>query len=182
MTPSIALLLSEGGGGFNPLDLSGAGGYFWTLVIFLAALVPIWTLVMGPVTRGLIARDAQAADAIASAEKASREAVSAKNEVESRLREAELEATKLIDAARARAETVERQLKDQAAKDAAAMLERAKSEIRGEQDRAISAIRREVVDLSLHAAGQVLHRKVDAQDDRRLVEELVSGASKGGRT
>lgn len=180
MTPTMALLLSEEGG-FNPLSLSGAGGFFWTLVIFVAAAIPIWIVVMGPITRALLARDAKATDAIASAEKASREAENAKNAVVSKLREAELEATKLLDAARGRAEAVERQLKDQASKDAAAMLERAKSEIRGEQDRAISAIRREVVDLSLHAAGQVLHKKVDGTDDRRLVEELVSGASKGGR-
>jgi len=182
MTNAIALLVSESGGGFNPLSLNDGGGLFWTVVIFLVALVPIWKMVMGPITRAMEERDDKLASAIVSAEKASREAESAKNEVVGRLREAELEAAKLLDAARGRAETVERQLKDQAAKEAAAMLERAKSEIRGEQDRAISAIRREVVDLSLHAAGQVLHRKVDAQDDRRLVEELVSGASKGGRT
>jgi len=181
MTPSFALFVSEGGGGFNPLDLSGAGGFFWTLVIFLAALIPIWIIVMGPVTKALLARDAKAAEAIASAEKASRDAESARAAVDSKLREAQLEATKLVDAARGRAEVVERQLKEAAARDAAAMLERAKSEIRGEQERAIATIRREVVDVSLNAAGKVLQRKVDGQDDRRLVEELVTSASKGGR-
>jgi F-type H+-transporting ATPase subunit b len=62
----------------------------------------------------------------------------------------------------------------QADKESAALLERARAEIRNEQDKAIAQIRKQVVDLSLAAAGQVLKRRVDASDDRRLVEELVS--------
>lgn len=181
MTPTLAFLASEGGGGFNPLDLHGIGGFFWTLVIFVVAVIPIWIVVMGPVTKALLARDAKASEAIASAEKASRDALDAKAAVENKLRAAEAEAAKIVDAARGRGEAVERQLKEQAARDAAAMLDRAKAEIRGEQERAIATIRREVVDVSLNAAGKVLARKVDGQDDRRLVEELVSTAAKGGR-
>ena len=59
------------------------------------------------------------------------------------------------------------------------MLERAKSEIRNEEAKALSAIRREVVDVSMSAAGQVLKRKVDSADDKRLVEELVAASAKG---
>ena len=164
------------GGGFNPLDLAQGGGLFWTLVIFLVALPFIWKMVMGPITRNLEARDDKVAQAILSAEKASRDAEAARVAVESKLKEAQVEAGKLVEAARARAETLERQLKDDAGKQAAALLERAKAEIRNEQEKALTAIRREVVDVSLAAAGQVLKRKVDANDDRRLVEELVSAA------
>jgi F-type H+-transporting ATPase subunit b len=174
--PTI-LLLSEGTG-FNPLDLSGIGGTFWTLIIFGVALVPIWKMVMGPVTRALEARDEKAASAIAAAERASQEAETARAAVEGQLREARLEAAKIVDAARGRAEAVERELKDQAGREAQALLQRAKAEIKTEQDKALSAIRQQVVDVSLHAAGQVLKRRVDTSDDRRLVEELVAGAAK----
>lgn len=181
MTYAIALLSSEGGG-FNPLDLNASGGLFWTVVIFLVSLPFIWKMVMGPITKALEARDEQAASAIAAAEKASREAADANAAVQSKLREAQLEAGKLVDAARARAEVVERQLKDDAQKAATAMVERAKAEIKNEEAKALSAIRREVVDVSMNAAGQVLKRKVDGADDRRLVEELVTAAGKGERT
>lgn len=181
MSLPIALFVAAEGG-FNPLDLSQGGGLFWTIVIFAVALLPIWKMVMGPITRALEARDEKAASAIASAEKASRDAESARQAVEAKLREAQVEAAKLVEAARARAETVERQLKDDAAKQAASMLERAKLEIRNEQEKALSAIRREVVDVTIQAAGQVLKRKVDAADDRRLVEELVAAASKDARS
>ena len=181
MSLPIALLL-ESEGGFNPLDLSQGGGLFWTVVIFAVALVPIWKMVMGPITRGMEARDEKVTQAIQAAEKASRDAEASRQAVEAKLREAQMEAGKLVDAARARAEAVERTLKDDASKQAAALLDRARTEIRGEQEKAIAAIRREVVDVSMQAAGAVLSRKVDTNDDRKLVEELVSAASaKGSR-
>ena len=173
------LLLSEGGGGFNPLDLSGIGGTFWTLLIFAVALVPIWKMVMGPVTRALEERDAKAAAGLLAAQQASAAAEAARAEVDSRLREAQLEAAKIVDSARGRAEVVERELKDTAGREAQALLARAKSEIRAEQDKALAAIRTQVVEVSMNAASQVLKRKVDSNDDRRLVEELVAGAAKG---
>jgi F-type H+-transporting ATPase subunit b len=175
------LLLSAEGGGFNPLDLSGIGGTFWTLVIFAVALVPIWKFVMGPVTRALEARDDKVASAIASAERASKDAEAARAAVEANLREAQVEAGRIVDAARSRAESLERELKDQAGREAQALLTRAKAEIRAEEDKALAAIRAQVVDVSLHAAAKVLGRKADASDDRRLVEELVSGAGSGKR-
>ena len=51
---------------------------------------------------------------------------------------------------------------------------RALTEMQAEQEKALAAIRGEVVDLSLNAASQVLGRRVDSDDDRRLVQELVS--------
>ncbi len=172
------LLLAEGGG-FNPLDLSGIGGTFWTLVIFAVALVPIWKLVMGPITRALEARDEAAAAGLAAAQKASADAQSARAAVEAQLREAQVEAAKIVDAARGRAEVVERELKDAAGREAQALLTRAKAEIQTEQAKALSAIRTQVVEVSIHAASQVLGRRVDTADDRRMVEEMVAGASKG---
>lgn len=171
------LLLAEGGG-FNPLDLSGIGGTFWTLVIFAVALVPIWKLVMGPITRALEARDEAAAAGLAAAQKASQEAQSARAAVESQLREAQVEAAKILDAARGRAEVVERDLKDTAGREAQAMLVRAKSEIQAEQAKALAAIRTQVVEVSMHAASKVLGRSVNSADDRRMVEELVTGVVK----
>jgi F-type H+-transporting ATPase subunit b len=174
MTLSIAFLAAEGGGGFNPLDLAHGGGFFWTLVIFAVSLLPIWKLVMGPITRALEARDEAAARAIVAAEEAKRGAESARGEVERQLAEANRQAAAILEEARQRAEARDRQVADQAKKEAAALLDRARSEIAAEQEKAVSAIRREVVDLSLNAAGTVLRRKVDAADDRRLVEELVA--------
>lgn len=172
-------LLSEGGGGFNPLDPHGIGIAFWTWVIFLVSLPFIWKVVMGPVTKALEARDETAAKAIVAAEEAKQGAESARAEVEAKLAEANRQAAQILEEARQRAEARDKVLAEQAKKEAAGMLERARSEIQAEQDKAVSAIRREVVDLSINAASTVIRRKVDAADDRRLVEELVASVEKG---
>ena len=168
----LALIAAEGG--FDPLDVNGAGGFMWTLIIFLCALPLMWKLVWKPMTVALVARDAQASEAIESAQQASQAAEKAKAEVEVALGEAQAEAAKILGAARERAETRERDIVDKAKKEADAMIEAARSTIQAEQEKALAAIRGEVVDLSLNAASQVLGRRVDSDDDKRLVQELVS--------
>jgi len=162
------------GGGFNPVDLAAGGNLFWTLLIFALAIPVIWKVVMGPVTRALEERDDHVARAIDKAEKASSDAEKARAEVEVALGEAQTEAAKLMAEARERAEVREHEIVDAAKAESAGMVESARKAIRAEQDKAISTIRNEVVDLALDAAGKVLEREVKSEDDRRLVTELVS--------
>src|SRR5262245_56630709 len=136
----LAAVASEGGG-FNPLDFSQLGILIWTVVIFLAAIFPIWKVVMGPVAKGMAERDRRAETAIAAAEEARRETEKVRAEVEARLEEARAEAAKTVAAARARAEAREREMTAEATKNADRLLERARAEIRSEQDKAIALIR-----------------------------------------
>lgn len=175
---SLAIAAAEGGG-FNPLDPSGLGGLLWTLIIFLISLPFMWKIVMGPITTALAERDDRAARAIAAAEEASQAAENVRAEMELKLGDAKADAAKLMSEARERAETREREIVEQAKADAEAMVERAKHDIETAKEQALTAIREEVVDLSLSAAGQVLRRTVDSEDDRRLVTELV-GVTKSG--
>ena len=179
MSILLAVLPGEGGG-FNPFDLTQGGGMLWTWIIFLASLPLIWKVVMGPVTRALLARDERAAQAVLAAEKAKEDAEKARADVESRLAEARAEATRMVEAARARAEVREREILEEAKQASEDLLLRARSEIRSEQDKAVAQIRAQVVDLSLRAASKVLERRVDSADDKRLVDELLFSA-RGGK-
>jgi F-type H+-transporting ATPase subunit b len=172
----FALALLDSSSSYNPMAIDGLGGILWTWVIFLISLPFIWKIVMGPVTSALSQRDATAFEAIASAEKASQEAEKARAEVEVRLGEAQAEAAKLLSEARERAEKRENEIIELAKKEADSLRERAKSDIGAAKDQAITAIRDQVVEISLSAASQVLQRRIDAEDDRRLVSELVTGA------
>ncbi|MEO0651958.1 MAG: F0F1 ATP synthase subunit B [Planctomycetota bacterium] len=180
MFASLTPVLALAEGGFDPFDPTLGGGALWTWIIFLLSLFPIWIMVMGPVTRALLERDDLAKRAITQAEKASADAEAARAEVEVRLGEARNEAQKLLAQARERAEARERELVDAAKAEAQTLLENARSQIRAEQEKALAAIRGEVVELSLGAATKVLGRKVDADDDRRLVQEFVGSAPVGG--
>ena len=180
----IAVVPSEGGG-FNPLDFTQLGIMIWTWIIFLAAIVPIWKVVMGPVSRMLLERDERTTSAIAAAEKAKSDAEAARASVEASLAEARTEAARTLQEAHARAEAREKEILEEAKDASEKLLERARTEIRGEQAKAVAQIRAQVVELSLSAAGKVLERKVDSADDRRLVESMVAGAAApqtGGRT
>lgn len=174
--PVAASVAAAAEGGFNLLDVGGIGNIFWTWVIFLFALYPMWKIVMGPVTRALEERDDHAVRAIQRAEKASAEAEAARAEVEVKLGEARSEAARLMNEARDRAEGREREIVEQAKSEAAAMVESARTQIQAEKEKALAAIRGEVVELSLNAAGAVIGRKVGDEDDRRLVQELVGAA------
>jgi F-type H+-transporting ATPase subunit b len=176
---ALAPLAAEGGG-FNPLDVANGGGFLWTLIIFLVAAPFIWTVVMGPVTRALEERDGKAARAIAEAQKASSDAEHARAQVEVALGEARAEAAKLIAEARERARVREVELIEAAKSEAAGLVEGARRTIQAEQQKAIAAIREEVVDLAIAGAGKVLGRNVGGDDDRRLVADLVGRVRAGG--
>ena len=173
--PFVLALLAGGGGDFDPMDPAGFGGTLWTWIIFLLSLPFMWKIVLGPIAVALAQRDATAFDAIASAEKANQEAEKVRAEVEVRLGEAQAEAAKLLSEARERAEAREHEIIDLAKKEADSLRERAQADIGAAKDQALAAIREQVVDISLSAASQVLKRRVDADDDRRLVGELVAG-------
>lgn len=172
------LILSEGGG-FNPLELTGLGNALWTWIIFLVTLPFAWKIILGPVARALEDRDGRVTEAMRSAEQASEDAEKARADVEVKLGEAQAGAAKLMAEARERGEAREHEILDNARAEAEVMRERAQGEIETAKEQALAAIRDEVVDLSLAAAGQVLQRRVDSEDDRRMVSEMM-GASQGG--
>ena len=171
----MALILLEAGEkGFDPLDLAAGGNFLWTFVIFLLALPLMWKVVMGPVARALVERDDHAARAISEAKRASAAAEEARAQVEVALGEARAEAARLMAQARERAESREHEIVEAAKQEAAGLVEGARKAIRAEQDKAISQIRNEVVELSLAAASRVLEREAKSEDDRRIVSELIS--------
>jgi F-type H+-transporting ATPase subunit b len=174
-------LPSGGEGGFNPIDFATGGNVFWTLVIFGVSVPLIWKLVMGPVTRALEERDARSEQAIAAAEKASADAQRMKADLERSLAEAQASAAKLVAEARARAETRGQEMVEAAKAEAAELLDGARRAIRVEQDKAIAAIRGEVVELSLRAASKVLDRNVGSEDDRRIASQVLAGEKAGRR-
>ena len=173
LTLASAVLAGGGEGGFNPVDLAMGGNTLWTWVIFLLAVPFVWKIVMGPVTNALEERDEHTARAIAAAERASAEAEKARADVEVALGEAQAEAAKLLAGARQRAEVREHEIVEAAKQEAASMVDTARKAIRAEQDKAISTIRNEVVEISVNAAGKILERNVGTEDDRRLVGELI---------
>lgn len=175
--PLVLGLAAEGK--FDVFDPNGAGNLVWTLVIFGLSLPLMWKFVFGPITAALFERDERASAAIEAAKRAEETAERLRGDMEVARGEAQREAAKLLADARGRAEARERDIVENAKKEATAMIDGARRQIHAEQEKAIAAIRSEVVDLSLSAASQVLGRSVRSEDDQRLARELVAKAAGG---
>jgi len=65
--------------------------------------------------------------------------------------------------------------------EAGKLLEQAKREIQVEREKALAAIRGEVVELSLSAASAVLGRNVGSEDDRRIVGDMLVKMKSGAK-
>jgi F-type H+-transporting ATPase subunit b len=163
------------GGTYSPLDPSTFGQAVWTLLIFGLSVPLIWKLVLGPIVTALEERDGHAKEAILAAETAKEDAERVRAEVEVSLGEARAESAREMAEARDRGEKRATEIITAAETKAKDLLVSAQATIRAEQDKAISAIRTEVVELSIMAAGKIVGRSVDSEDDRRLVTEVVNG-------
>ena len=169
---SVAVLAA--GGGFDPLANTTFGNAIWTLLIFGLSLPFMWMLVLGPISRALLERDEHAKAAIGAAEEAKAEAERVRAEVEVSLGEARAESAREMAEARERGEKRATEIIAAAEEKARDLITTAQTTIRAEQEKALAAIREEVVDLSLLAASKVVGRSVDSEDDRRLVSAVVS--------
>jgi F-type H+-transporting ATPase subunit b len=63
---------------------------------------------------------------------------------------------------------------EQTRKEQQDMLDRARRDIEGEKDKAISQLRREAVDLALAGASKVIELNLESQKNRQLVESYLA--------
>lgn len=171
--PQLALLLSEGSGKFNPLDLTTWTNAMWTGVVFIIALPLMWKVVFGPITKALSDRDEKASDAIGKAEAAKTAAEAAKVETQAALAQAREQAGQQLRDARELAEKQKAELMAKAQEDAANERSRAIAEIEAEKQKAKSEIRDLVVDLSLELTSKLLRREVTGDDQKSMVEAFL---------
>jgi len=170
---ATAVLLASEGEGFNPLSPEFWPAFVWTVIIFLGALPFMWKVVFGPITTALHNRDKRAEEAIERAEEAKAAAEQAKLDIQTELANAREQASRQIREAREMAEKQKADLLAQAEREAGEQRAKAMAEIESEKRRALSEIRDTVVDLSLGAARQLLHREFAGDDQRELVKGFL---------
>jgi F-type H+-transporting ATPase subunit b len=175
--PTASLLAAQeqhgaaaGGGLFG---VNWAGLMFWTWLIFIALLLVLRKWAWGPILGALEARERRIQEALDTAAHDRDEANRVLEEhrrllVESREQAQHILADTRTAAARLRAEMLE-----EARGEKERLVGRARDEIQHERDQALATLRREAVDLSIAAAGRVLHKNLDTQENRRLVTEYL---------
>lgn len=173
---SPALLLAqehaeEAGG--NPLFAVNPGLIIWTWVLFGFTLLILWRWVFPAISGGLEERHAKIQASIDEAHRARDDAKALLAEQKETLEKARAQAQETIEKARAVAEGARKEILAEAKEQQEALLEDARREMGHERERLREDLRREVVEVSIAVAERLIRVRLDGEENRRLVEELV---------
>jgi len=163
-----------GAGGGGPLTVDG-GLVIWTLVVFGLLLYVLkrnaWPVLLAAVRE----REQKLERQLAEAEKNRAEAAALLEEHKRLLAAAKGEAQEILNKAKTVAEKERATLLAKAREEYERLLARARKEIDEEKEKALLALRREAVDLSIAAAAKLLDANLDTEANRRLVTEYLAG-------
>ncbi len=165
--PLLGWLILEGS-----LLSPNPGLIFWTLVTFLLLLLFLRATAWKPIINALDEREKSIQAAIDRAKQARDEAERILAENKAILAKAQLEADRIIQESRQSAEKVRSEILEKANMESRKMLEEAKAAIALEKQRALLALRNEVVELAIQSAERIIRQKLDAE----LHKEIIANA------
>ena len=152
-----------------------AGLIAWTIITFVVVLIILKRFVWSPLLEALDERQKRIRDALEGAEQARDEAQAALAEHQKALAGAESEAREIVAQAREAGERVRTDIIDEARRSAEQTVEQARRSIETEKQAALSELRREVADLAVRAAGEIVNANLDDERNRQLVDDLIAG-------
>lgn len=152
---------------------------FWTVVIFGLLMIVLAKFAFPPILGYAAAREKRIQEQIEDAARQREETQKLLEEQRALLVKTRSDAQGLIAEAQKDAERVRRETLDRARVEQDEILARAKRDIEEERARAIESLRREAVDLAVAAASKLVEKRLDSQEDRRIVTEFLSRVDKG---
>ncbi len=160
----------------NPMSLSKFQKdlALWTAAVFVVLFLLLWKFAWGPLTAGLEKRERGIADQISQAEAANRQAQALLAQYEQKLAEAKQEVRGILDAARAQAEQMGREIVEQAKSDAAAEQQRMLRQIEAATASALKEIADRAATLSVELAGKIVGASLDPRAHAKLIEKAVA--------
>jgi F-type H+-transporting ATPase subunit b len=117
------------------------------------------------------------AEGINAAETARAEAAQAQANIQVQIDAARKDGQEIVAGAQTIAQRIQSEAREQSARDREAALERARSEIQLERDRAIAELRGEFADLTVTAAERVIRQSLDRQAHQRIIDETLAESS-----
>lgn len=174
--PMMSFLAS---GGWDPLSFD-SGAVVWTFFVFIAVVFVMKKMAWGPILNALEARENQVKSGLEEAERARDEARRLSEEFDAKFKAAQADAQRMADEARAGAERLAAQIEADAKGSADKLIDRARREIAVAQRHALDEVRALAVDLSIDAAGAVLEKSVDSDDNRKLAAKVIKMVKKEG--
>ena len=149
------------------------GLMFWTAVNFLILAFLLAKFAWKPLMKALDEREKKIREDIACANKAKEDAQAIKKELEQSLADAAQESSKRLKEASEAGLKQREIIIAQAKEDAQTLISQAKAEIESETQKAIEAVKKEVVDTTLLAAKKIIGKEADKSSNEQLIEDLL---------
>ena len=145
----------------------------WTLVTFFITFLILRRFAFAPIQKLIDQRRDRIREALDEADKARQEAKELRELTHAEREEAKAERERILEETRRQAQAQLEQARAQADDDLKRRLEENLREIEAENRRMAEQIRRDVVELTLLAAEKVTGKSLDADDQRRLIDETI---------
>jgi F-type H+-transporting ATPase subunit b len=169
----IAFLLAQEENGGGDLISPVPGLMIWTFVTFLIVFLILRRFAFGRIQRVIDQRRDRIREALDEADKARAEARELRELTKQEREEAKAERERILDETRRQAQAQFERAREQAGDDLKRRLDENKRELEAENRRLREEIRRDVVELTLLAAEKVTGKTLDADDQRRLIDEAI---------
>ncbi len=156
------------------LFAGGIGNAIVTLIIFAVVVYILGTKAWPPLLRALDEREHSIRGALEQARKEREEAEALLAEYRQQVAKAREEATAIVDEGRRDGDAVRARLQEEARREAAEMLERAKREIQLATDAAKAEIFDQTSELAVQAAGAIIRKELSPDDHKQLVSEALA--------
>ena len=168
----LAAAAGEEGGG-SDLISPVPGLMIWTLVTFAIVFFVLRRLAFGRIQGMIDERRDRIRQALDEADKAREEARNLRELTAQEREEAKAERDRILDEARRLGQQQAAQAREQAQADLERRLEENQRAIEAENRKLREQIRRDVVELTLLASEKVTGKVLDAEDQRRLIDETI---------
>jgi F-type H+-transporting ATPase subunit b len=145
----------------------------WTLIAFGITFYLLKRLAFGPVQRIIDQRRDRIREALDEADKARTEARELRELTGQEREQAKADRESLLEESRRQAQALFQQAREKADDDLRERLAKNQEELDAENRRVQEQIRRDVVELTLLAAEKVTGKTLDADDQRRLIDETI---------
>jgi F-type H+-transporting ATPase subunit b len=151
------------------------GLMIWTLIAFAITFFVLRKFAFGPIQKTIDDRRERIRDAIAQADQARDEARDLLEQNRAILASAKGEAAEILAEARKVGDAQMQRAKEELETERQRRLEDTRKQIDAETSRALDQIRAEVAELTVEATQRVVGKVLDAEDQRRLIDEAVAG-------
>lgn len=150
------------------------GMMIWTWITFLVLLAVLLKIAWKPILSMVNQREKTINESIEKAEEARNQAEQMMEEQQKKLNSAQDEIRRMLKENKELAEKTRNEIIENAKAEAEKLQQRAHADIERERQAAVQELRKQVADLAIMAASQLIKENLDAQKHRELIDDYIT--------